>query len=135
MRLTSLLAILLLLLSVKASFANVGDNEPPTKTNVEVASSNSSTRYIFLKTIRKDCLKGDTEIVSSIIQVDIRNFAQEKFNLLAKFETEISKKYPKNVIQINLNCIEGIYSDLRSASDAKKELIDNVEQSSSIVLR
>ncbi|MBD0403397.1 hypothetical protein [Flammeovirga sp. EKP202] len=136
MRLNSLLALVFLLFTVNTSFAIVDSNEPTSKTaKLEENATLSSTRYIFLKTVKKDCLEGDTEIVSSIIQVNIKNFAQEKYKILAKFENEVSKKYPKNVIHINLNCIEGVYSDLRSATDAKKALIDNVEKSRSIVLR
>lgn len=121
---------------MKTPFVFANSDKPTSKTEkVEEGPNLSTFRFIFLKTVKKDCLEGDTEIVSSIVKIDLKNFANEKFKILAKFEDEILKKYPKNVIQINLNCIEGIYSDLRSATDAKKALIDEVQQSNSIVLR
>ncbi|NLR92749.1 MULTISPECIES: hypothetical protein [Flammeovirga] len=134
---------LLLCLTFYASsnivLASNGNNEPDSPSteqkSVKVENAvNSNTRYVFFKAVRKDCLDGDTEILSSIIQIDVSKFAQNKFSLLAEFEKEVQAKYPKNVIHINLNCIEGVYSDLREATNAKKVIIDRVKKVRSIVM-
>ncbi|MBB6464030.1 hypothetical protein [Flammeovirga kamogawensis] len=133
MRLLSFFAIIYIATLCNV-FANVDSNEPTSKSKAEEVS-NSNVRYIFLQAVKKDCLEGDTEILSSIIRVDISNFSEQKFSLLTKFQEMVQVKYPKNVIHVNLNSIHGIYTDLRAASTAKKAVIDNVGQSSSIVIR
>ncbi|OHX67240.1 hypothetical protein NH26_13250 [Flammeovirga pacifica] len=121
------------MISMGSSFAN-DNNGPTSKSNVSTTSK-ATTRYIFLKAVRKDCLDGDTEILSSIVEIDITKFSKEKFQLLAEFQQEIQQKYPKNVIHVNLGCIEGVYTNLREATSAKKDIIDNVREVRSIVLK
>ncbi|ANQ50460.1 hypothetical protein MY04_3095 [Flammeovirga sp. MY04] len=111
------------------------DNNGPTSKSEVSTSAKATTRYIFFKAVRKDCLKGDTEILSSIVEIDITKFSKEKFKLLAEFQKEVQQKYPKNVIHVNLGCIEGVYTNLREATSAKKNIIDNVREVRSVVLR
>ncbi|MBB3700698.1 hypothetical protein KMW28_00590 [Flammeovirga yaeyamensis] len=112
------------------------NNGPTSKSKVSTSTTvKATTRYVFFKAVRKDCLEGDTEILSSIVEIDITKFSKEKFKLLADFQKEVQQKYPKNVIHVNLGSIEGVYTNLREATTAKKNIIDNVREVRSVVLK
>ncbi|AZQ62310.1 hypothetical protein EI427_08680 [Flammeovirga pectinis] len=83
--------------------------------------------YLFLKTHRKDCIKGDSLIVSEIFKVAKNEINTRKFNLLENFEEEVQNQNRRYVIDLSIKSIHGIYQTLDSAIFERNNLIFPIE--------
>ncbi|MBB6461139.1 hypothetical protein [Flammeovirga kamogawensis] len=103
--------------SIEKSKAQKGNSIP------EINSEKKSSVFLFLKTYRRDCLKGDSLIVSEIFKVAKHELKTRKFNLLETFEDEVQDRHRRYVIDVSIESIHGIYQTLDSAIFERNNLI------------